>query len=101
MCILPFLLSPHMSQGPHKAVVGLLNVACLPVALPESVPGVYDGRIVLDGPREVLLCLGAVVREDVQDLSTEVPVLYLGEGRWSEGAGRDIIPCGVFSKKRP
>ncbi len=66
--------------------MSLLYSASLPIALSKAIPGVNEGGVVFDGPRETLFCLRAVIREDIQGLSTEVPVLHMWEGGW-EGGG--------------
>lgn len=57
----------------------LLSLAGLPEALPQGIPRVDLGGVMLDGSGETLFRLLAVLREDVESSALQAPVLDLGE----------------------
>lgn len=67
----------YMCQWPREAVVCLLGLPCLPIALPQRVPGVNLGGVVLDGTWQVILCFLAVLWEDIEGTPLQAPELHL------------------------
>lgn len=63
-----------MRERPGEAVVGLCYVPRLPIALPEGVPAVDQGGVVLDGLSEQVFCLFRVSSENIESLATKVLV---------------------------
>ena len=68
-------VATYVCQRSSEAVVCLLYVARLPVALSKGAPSFNEGRIVLHGLRETLLCLSVVVCQNIKSPSLQTPVL--------------------------
>lgn len=62
--------------------MGELDLAALPVVLPQSNPGLHEQRVVLDSTRETELGLRAVVGENIESTATQSQVEGLGQLVW-------------------
>lgn len=73
-----FISLAYVVERTGEAVVGLLDVAFLPVALPKAHPGVCQTWVTFDGTGKEGLYLGAVVRQHIEGLALQVGELLLG-----------------------